>query len=136
LTETVPLVLIVEDDPHCGRIAVATLEHAGFRCRLATDANQAVVALAGERPSLVVMDFNLPGLDGLQLTRWMKDDDATCDIPVLAVTAYAMEGDDAIALEFGCSAYIAKPYDPARLVEEAKRLVYASRTDSRNGVDP
>ena len=121
------LVLVVEDDPHSARIAVTTLEHAGFRCTHATNAHDALKALKGERPVLVVMDFNLPGLDGLQLTRWIKEDELTRDLPVLAVTAYAMEGDDEIARETGCSGYIAKPYDPAVLVREARRLIDATR---------
>jgi CheY-like chemotaxis protein len=100
------------------------------------DAQQALVALRSERPRLVVMDLNLPGLDGLQLTRWMKEDELTRDIPVLAVTAYALEGDDAIAINSGCAAYIAKPYDPARLAEEAKRLVNATDAHPGNRVDP
>jgi len=131
-----PLVLVVEDDIHCGRIATMALEHAGFRCRLAVDAQEALQALSAERPRLVVMDFNLPGMDGLQLTRWMKEDALTRDIPVLAVTAYAMEGDDTIALESGCASYIAKPYDPARLVEEARRLFDATVAHPGNRVDP
>ena len=124
-----PLVLVVEDDIHSARIAITALEHAGFRCRHAANAQDALAALTVERPALVVMDFNLPGLDGLQLTRWIKEDELTRDIPVLAVTAYAMEGDDEIARETGCSGYIAKPYDPALLVGEAKRLVDATRPD-------
>src|SRR5262245_19254922 len=116
------LVLVVEDDPHSARIAITALEHAGFRCQHAANASDALAALQRERPQLVVMDFNLPGLDGLQLTRWIKDDELTREIPVLAVTAYAMEGDDQIARESGCSGYIAKPYDPALLVQEARRL--------------
>jgi CheY-like chemotaxis protein len=122
-------VLIVEDDPHSARIAITALEHAGFRCQHAANAGDALAALQRERPQLVVMDFNLPGLDGLQLTRWIKDDELTREIPVLAVTAYAMEGDDEIARESGCSGYIAKPYDPALLVQEARRLTDAIRSD-------
>jgi len=122
-------VLVVEDDVHSARIATSALEHAGFRCRHVINAQDALAALKQERPDLVVMDFNLPGLDGLQLTRWIKEDDLTRDIPVLAVTAYAMQGDDEIARETGCSGYIAKPYDPALLVEEARRLVDATRPD-------
>lgn len=121
------LVLVVEDDAHSARIALTALEHAGFRCTHAANAHDALAALKHERPVLVVMDFNLPGLDGLQLTRWIKEDELTRDIPVLAVTAYAMEGDDEIARETGCSGYIAKPYDPAVLVREARRLIDATR---------
>ena len=123
------VVLVVEDDSHSARIAITALEHAGFRCRHATNAQDALAALRQERPDLVVMDFNLPGLDGLQLTRWIKEDELTREIPVLAVTAYAMEGDDQIARETGCSGYIAKPYDPALLVGEARRLTDATHPD-------
>lgn len=123
-----PLVLVVEDDPHSSRVAVAALEHAGFRCRAAASAGEALAALRQERPHLVVMDFNLPGLDGVQLTRWFREDELTRDIPVLAVTAYAMEGDADIAREAGCTGYIAKPYDPAVLVHEARRLIDAAGT--------
>lgn len=125
-----PLVLVVEDDPHSCRIAVAALEHAGFRCQTAANAGEALAALQRERPQLVLMDFNLPGLDGLQLTRWIKEDDLTRDIPVLAVTAYAMEGDADIARASGCAGYIPKPYDPADLVRETKRLLDATRPGS------
>jgi len=125
-----PLVLVVEDEAHSSRIAVAALEHAGLRCQTAANAGEALAALQAERPQLVLMDFNLPGLDGLQLTRWIKEDDLTRDIPVLAVTAYAMEGDAEIARECGCAGYIAKPYDPADLVREAKRLLDATRPGS------
>jgi len=120
-----PLVLVVEDDPHSRRIAVAALEHAGFRCAIAGNADEGLAALQRERPQLVVMDFNLPGLDGLELTRWIKADALTNSIPVLAVTAYALDGDADIARESGCAGYIAKPYDPAVLIREARRLTDA-----------
>ncbi len=124
---TIPsLVLVVEDDPHSSRVAVTALEHAGFRCLAAANADEAIAALERERPHLILMDFNLPGTDGLQLTRWLKQDELTRDIPVLAVTAYALEGDAEIARETGCAGYISKPYDPALLVREARRLVDAS----------
>src|SRR5205085_7310340 len=113
-----PLVLVVEDDPHSRRVAVLTLEHAGFRCVAADCADEALAALGRERPSVVLMDLNLPGLDGLELTRWMKNDPSTCGIPVMAVTAYALDDDADIARAAGCTGYIAKPYDPAALVEE------------------
>jgi two-component system cell cycle response regulator DivK len=122
------LVLVVEDDPHSSRVAMKALEHAGFRCRAAASAGEALDALRVERPDLVVMDFNLPGLDGVELTRWLKEDEHTRDIPVVAVTAYAMEGDADIAREAGCAGYIAKPYDPAVLVREARRLIDAAGT--------
>ena len=122
-----PLVLIVEDDFHSRRVAILTLERAGFRCVAAACADEALAALGHERPSVVLMDLNLPGLDGLELTRWMKNDPGTREIPVMAVTAYALDGDVDIARAAGCTGYIAKPYDPAALVEEVKRLVLGTR---------
>ena len=120
-----PLILIVEDEPHSRRIAVMALEHAGFRCVPTANADEALEALRRERPHLVVMDLNLPGTDGLQLTRWLKDDPLTSRVPVLAVTAYAMEGDGDIARQCGCDGYIAKPYDPSDLIREVRRLLDA-----------
>jgi CheY-like chemotaxis protein len=78
-----PLVLVVEDDPTQPPYRVAALEHAGFRCAIAGNADEGLAALQRERPQLVVMDFNLPGLDGLELTRWIKADALTNSIPVL-----------------------------------------------------
>jgi CheY-like chemotaxis protein len=124
-----PLVLVVEDEPHSRRIAVMALEHAGFRCTHAADVREALEALRRERPALVVMDINLPGIDGLQLTRWLKDDELTHDIPVLALTAYTMQGDADLVQEAGCDAYIGKPYDPSQLVREARRLIDATRRE-------
>ena len=121
------LVLVVEDDLHSMRVAIAALEHAGFRCVAAATATEALDALRRERPGLVLMDLNLPGLDGLQLTRWLKDDAWTRDIPVLAVTAYAQEGDAELVRQAGCAGYVAKPYDPAHLVGEARRLLNGAR---------
>jgi len=121
-----PLILVVEDNPHNLRVAVLALEHAGFRCAQAADTAQALDLLRETRPQLIVMDLNLPGVDGLELTRWLKDDELTRRIPVLAVTAYALEGDAEIARDAGCDGYIAKPYDPQILVEEAKRLLHGA----------
>ena len=118
-----PLILIVEDDPHSLRVAKLALEHAGFRCIGATDAAEALSDLKRTRPRLVVMDINLPGVDGLELTRWLKEDELTRHIPVLAVTAYAMAGDSDIARAAGCDGYITKPYELEHLIREARRLL-------------
>jgi two-component system cell cycle response regulator DivK len=119
------LILIVEDDSHSRRIAATTLEHAGYRCVVASNAREALAELKREPPRLVVMDLNLPVMDGLQLTRWFKGDPLTQDIPVLAVTAYALPEDDRIVREAGCDGYLTKPFDPQALVELVRRLLDA-----------
>jgi two-component system cell cycle response regulator DivK len=121
-----PSILVVEDEPHSRRIAVAALEHAGFRTAQAANVEEALAALRRERPALVIMDINLPGIDGLQLTRWLKEDELTRDIPVLALTAYTMEGDADLTQEAGCDGYIGKPYDPSELLREVRRLLDAA----------
>ena len=120
------LILIVEDDSHSSRIAVSTLEHAGFRCAHAANSREALAELRRELPHLVVMDLNLPVIDGLQLTRWLKGDPLTREIPILAVTAYAMPEDVDIVREAGCDGYLTKPYAPRVLVENVRRLLDAT----------
>jgi len=120
------LILVVEDDSHSCRIAVSALEHAGFRCAQSTNVREALVELRQELPDLVVMDLNLPVVDGLQLTRWLKGDPLTCKIPILAVTAYAMPEDVDIVREAGCDGYLTKPYAPRVLIENVRRLLDAS----------
>ncbi len=78
----------------------------------ATDAEQALAMLAvGYRPNLLLMDIQLPGIDGLELTRILRNDPAWRDVTIVALTAYAMTGDKARAFEAGCDGYISKPID-------------------------
>ena len=90
-----------------------TLE--GYDVRLATDAREALALLRTCRPRLILMDLQLPGMDGLTLTRKLKADPATRDIVILALTAYAMKGDDERAAQAGCDGYVPKPIDTRAL---------------------
>jgi CheY-like chemotaxis protein len=83
--------------------------------RTATDAEEALGVLGSFHPRLTLMDLQLPGMDGLELTRRLKADPATRDIVVLALTAYAMKGDEQKALAAGCDGYIPKPIDTRTL---------------------
>ena len=100
-----PKVLVVEDNPANMTLSTFLLESAGHSVLKATG-----VALArAEQPALILMDIQLPGMDGLRATALLKGDAATHDIPVIALTALAMKGDEARIREAGCDGYIAKP---------------------------
>ena len=102
-------VLIVEDNPANMTLANFLLESVGHTVLKATDAELGLALAAAEQPDLILMDIQLPGMDGLQATAILKDDAATRDIPVIALTALAMKGDEARIRAAGCDGYIAKP---------------------------
>lgn len=104
-------VLIVDDNRINLELAQAILENAGHDVRVAADADEALTAITAERPGLILMDVQLPGVDGLTLTRRLKADPATHGIPIVALTAYAMKGDAEKAREAGCDGYISKPIE-------------------------
>lgn len=117
-------ILIVEDNPVNLKLAAELLELEGHVVISAGDANDAIAALWRETPDLILMDIGLPGMDGLALTRRIKSEERLCHVPVIALTAFAMKGDDLNAIAAGCSGYIAKPIDTRRFagqVAEALR---------------
>jgi len=96
-------ILLVEDNPVNRRLAEFLLRSQGYQVRQATTAAEALELVEKERPDLIVMDIQLPGMDGLEATRKLKERSATADIPVIAVTSYAMKGDREKALAAGCA---------------------------------
>jgi two-component system cell cycle response regulator DivK len=102
-------VLVVEDNPANMTLAVFLLQSAGHTVLSATDAEAGLALARAERPHLILMDIQLPGMDGLQATELLKRDAATRDIPVVALTALAMKGDEERIRAAGCDGYIAKP---------------------------
>jgi two-component system, cell cycle response regulator DivK len=104
-------ILLVEDNLSNSKLARILLEREGHDVRTAYDADEAQRVLERFVPGLILMDIQLPGMDGLTLTRKLKSDPRTRDIPVVAMTAYAMKGDESHALSAGCQGYITKPID-------------------------
>ena len=104
-----PKVLIVEDNPANMTLATFLVESAGHTVISATDAEAGLTLARAEQPDLILMDIQLPGMDGLEATRQLKQDVATRAIPVIALTALAMKGDEERIRAAGCDGYIAKP---------------------------
>jgi two-component system, cell cycle response regulator DivK len=102
-------VLIVEDNPANMTLAVFLLESAGHTVISATDAEAGLTLARAEHPALILMDIQLPGMDGLEATARLKREEATRAIPVIALTALAMKGDEERIRAAGCDGYIAKP---------------------------
>ena len=102
-------VLIVEDNPTNMTLVVFLLQSAGYTVLSAADAEAGLTLAREERPDLILMDIQLPGMDGLEATALLKGDEATRAIPVIALTALAMRGDEERIRAAGCDGYIAKP---------------------------
>ncbi len=114
-------ILIVDDNPTNLKLARVVLSAEGLEVRTAISAEDALQVLETFRPNLILMDIQLPGLDGLELTRQLKADPQRRDIIVLALTAYAMKGDMEKALAAGCDGYMSKPIDPVTLCAVLER---------------
>ena len=104
-------ILIVEDNPTNMKLSMFLLESADHTVLAATNAETGLMLAREGRPDLILMDIQLPGMDGLEATTLLKADEATRDIPVIALTALAMKGDEERILAAGCDGYIAKPLD-------------------------
>jgi len=111
-------ILIVDDNPTNLKLASQVLEIEGYTVDLATDAEQAQELLQHMTPDLILMDIALPGMDGLTLTRKLKTDEKLRHVPVVAMTAFAMKGDDRKALDAGCDGYITKPIDTRKFPQQ------------------
>ena len=109
-------ILIVDDHPTNLKLARVLFSAEGYDVHTAASAAEALGVLAGLRPHLILMDLLLPDTHGLELTRRLKADPGTRDIPIVALTAFAMKGDDEKALQAGCDGYVSKPIDTRALV--------------------
>jgi CheY-like chemotaxis protein len=114
-------ILIVDDNATNLKLVAYLMRANGYTVDTALDAESAIVAIRNNHPDVILMDIQLPGIDGLELTRRLKADPATRDIVIVAVTAYAMKGDQAKAQAAGCDDYITKPIDTRALPETIAR---------------
>jgi two-component system cell cycle response regulator DivK len=120
VTAAAKAVLLVEDNAHNRKIFSGMLTHAGLRVVEAEDGHQALAAVAADPPDLILMDLSIPGIDGWECTRRLKADPKTKAIPIIALTAHAMRGDEERALQAGCDGYLSKPISPKKVVELVK----------------
>jgi two-component system cell cycle response regulator DivK len=109
-------ILVVEDHEDNRRIIREVLTSAGMDIIEATDGEEGLALARSQIPDLILMDIQLPIIDGYEATRKLKADPALRSIPVIAVTSYALDGDDAKALDAGCVAYVTKPFSPRHLL--------------------
>jgi len=121
-------VLVVEDNEQNLELVEFLLEEAGIEVRTAQDADAARSELAARVPDLILMDMQLPGTDGLTLVNELRADERIAKMPIIALTAHAMRGDRERFLAGGCDAYIAKPINAVRFVDQI-REVFASASE-------
>jgi two-component system, cell cycle response regulator DivK len=111
-------ILVIEDHEENRRLLRDLLTSFGYELVEAVTGEDGVIAAENERPDLILMDIQLPGIDGYETTRRIKANPALNRIPVIAVTSYALSGDDIKAFAAGCDGYVTKPFDPADLLEK------------------
>src|SRR5438093_291225 len=117
-----PTILLVEDNEMNRDMLSRRLQRHGFEIAIATDGAQGVALATALAPDLILMDMSLPVIDGWEATRQIKAGEATRGIPIIALTAHAMEGDREKALAAGCDDYDTKPVDLKRLLEKIQRF--------------
>jgi two-component system cell cycle response regulator DivK len=115
-------VLVVEDNDLNMKLFHDLLEMGGYNVLQAKDGMEGWRMAREQRPDLILMDIQLPSVDGLEVTKWLKDDENLKSIPVIAVTAFAMKGDEEKIREGGCDAYIVKPISLFNFLETVERF--------------
>jgi two-component system cell cycle response regulator DivK len=118
-------VLVVEDHPLNRELAEAILQRAGYEVVGVEDGETALDTVAAARPDVILLDVELPGISGLEVTRRLKADPATRAIPVVVLTAYAMVGDEERARAAGCDEYVTKPIERPKLLDAVARALAA-----------
>ena len=116
-------ILVVEDNKLNMKLVNGLIKIGKYRMIEAIDAESGIELIREQRPDLVLMDIQLPGMDGLSATKIIKEDPDLKDIPIVALTSYAMQGDKEKALAAGCTGYIAKPIDTRKFLETVSQYL-------------
>lgn len=116
-------VMLVEDNQMNSRLAEYVLNRDGFTVSVMADAEEAIRAAADDPPDIVLMDIQLPGMDGLEATRQLKKNPLTAKIPIVAITAHAMTGDEKRIRAAGCEGYITKPINTRELAQTIRKYL-------------
>jgi len=124
-------ILVVDDNTVNLKLAWAVLKKRNYEVYTAEDAIEALAVLKTIQPDLILMDIQLPGMDGLELTRLLKSQPATRDIIIVALTAYAMKGDEQKAKEAGCDGYITKPISARTLIQSLSPFLVGTKSGTQ-----
>ena len=116
-------ILVIEDNEINLKLVRSLLQIGGFNILEATNAETGIEIAREQQPDLVLMDIQLPGMDGLEATSILKNDTATNHIPIIAITSYAMDGDKKKAREVGCDCYISKPINTRTFLDEIRKFL-------------
>lgn len=116
-------ILLVEDNPQNRYLVTFLLEKSGYIVVIAEDGEQAVAAVAEHVPDIILMDVQLPKLDGYEATRRIKADERFAKVPIIALTAHSMKGDRGKAMAAGCDDYVTKPVDADQLISRIEELL-------------
>ena len=117
------VVLLVEDNQDNLAVYRTFLEYVGYEVIVARDGVEGIAQAQTHHPNIILMDISIPRIDGWEATERLKADDGTCGIPIIALTAHALDEDRQRAYNVGCDGYLAKPVEPRRVAEEVERLI-------------
>ena len=120
---TIKTILVVEDNKLNMKLVKGLIKIGNYRMLEAIDAESGIELIREQRPDLVLMDIQLPGMDGLSATKIIKEDPELKDTPIVALTSYAMQGDKEKALAAGCTGYITKPIDTRKFLETVSQYL-------------
>jgi two-component system, cell cycle response regulator DivK len=129
-------ILVVEDQPDNRQIIRDMLAPTGYEITEVENGEEALAAIAKQRPDLILMDIQLPVMDGYEATRQIKADPALRSIPIIAVTSYALSGEETKARSAGCDEYVPKPFSPRQLMAKIRNFLQQSRSQLLQCMSP